>query len=179
LRQALTDIHQEYLDDGRNRKKSDQKKEKRQPKPWLCPACKLELEYRAKVCLGCGEEISAASEVEEIDEELVEDDDGSMKSGKKAPATMEEKARFLAEALTFHNRVPNCRNRAAATFKDRFGVYPNSFGWVEPAAKCSFETASWIRGKQQQWLIANKVIAKKQKTTAAPGAPAGDGWTAP
>jgi DNA repair protein RadD len=157
----VTDIHQAHLDDGKKRKASDRKEEKRESPPKLCKECKAVLSYRAIECSACGAKIIAVTEVQEVDGELVAF--GSMKSGKKPPATMEEKAQFYADALAFMRGKPHALKRANATFRDRFGVWPNSLGWVKPAAKCSFVTESWIRGKQQQWFIAQKASARKLK----------------
>jgi DNA repair protein RadD len=157
----VTDISQDHLDDGKKRSASERKEEKREPPPKLCKECKAVLIYRAIECSACGAKILAVTEVQEVDGELVAF--GSIKSGKKPPPTMDEKVQFYADALAFMRGKPNALKRANATFRDRFGAWPNSFGWVKPAAKCSFETESWIRGKQQQWFIANKATAQKQR----------------
>src|SRR6185437_17092471 len=89
----VTDVGQDHLDDGRDRRNAGQRaRERSEPLPKLCEGCKAVVPRAAKECPSCGSPMHTRTDVEAVDGELVEL--GSRRSG--AP-TIEDKAAFFAE----------------------------------------------------------------------------------
>ena len=82
----VTDTHQDYLDDGKDREGSA-KKAATVPLQKLCPECKAVLTYKARECSACGAQIVAVTTVHEADGELVEL--GSRRTGARGLARRE------------------------------------------------------------------------------------------
>ena len=140
----VTDIGRDRLDDGEKRDSSS-KKEKSEPLPKLCPECKAVLAYKARECSACGAQIIAVSTVHEADGELVEL--GSRKSGQREPE-VGEKRRFFSELLSL--RKPHYSARwADAMFRERFGQWPNGYGYDRSVAtEPSIQTRKWVKSRQ-------------------------------
>jgi DNA repair protein RadD len=76
----VTDIGQDHLDDGKKRQSASQlAHERNEPKPKLCEGCKAVVPRASKECPCCRSPIHTRTEVEEVDDELIEL--GSRRSG--------------------------------------------------------------------------------------------------
>jgi DNA repair protein RadD len=138
----VTDIHQTHLDDGKKRDGSA-KKERSEPLPKRCPECKAVLSPRARECSECGAQIVATSMVREAEGDLVEL--GARKSGARE-AAHGGKAQFYAEMRWIASERGYSAGWAAHKFKEKFGVWPNAFNWVEPEQP-SLATRNWVRSR--------------------------------
>ena len=91
----VTDIGQDHLDDGTERKASSKSKPERAERlPRLCEGCKAVVPAAAKVCQCCGSAIHAKTEVVSVDGELVEL--GARRSGAREHS-IGQKATFYGE----------------------------------------------------------------------------------
>jgi DNA repair protein RadD len=138
----VTDVGQTHLDDGKKRDGSA-KKEKSEPLPKLCPECKAVLSPRARECSECGAQIVATSMVREAEGDLVEL--GARKSGARE-VTHGGKAQFYSEMRWIASERGYSSGWAAHKFKEKFGVWPNAFNWVEPEQP-SLATRNWVRSR--------------------------------
>lgn len=139
----VTDIGQDHLDDGTERKSSSTSKpERAEPLPRLCEDCKAVVPSAAKVCPCCGSAIRAKTEVESVDGELVEL--GARRGGAREPEVW-EKRRFFSELLSL--RKPHHKPHwADAMFKQKFGHWPN--GYERIAMEPSLATRNWVKSRQ-------------------------------
>jgi hypothetical protein len=114
----VTDIGQDKLDDGSARSDSERKaREKAQPLPCRCKACKAVMPREARACPACGVEVFVVSTVRVAAGELVEL--GARQSGKSAPADWEKKV-FFSEPMAL--RKPQYKSGwASAQFREKFG----------------------------------------------------------
>jgi hypothetical protein len=141
----VTDIGQDYLDDGSERQGSPNRTSNRdEPLPKLCDECKAVVPRVAKSCPYCGAQIRAKTDVESIDGELVEL--GSRASGQR-PLPEPDKRIFFRELLAL--RKPHYKNGwAAAQFRNRFGHWPPlNYDQFAPAVP-SLATRNWLRSRQ-------------------------------
>jgi DNA repair protein RadD len=139
----VTDIRQDYLDDGKKRDGSENKKESIEPRPKLCPECKAVLAYRARDCSACGAQIIAFTEVHEAEGELVEF--GSRKSGARA-ADPVDKEQFYAELKWIQRKKGYVSGWCWHQFQARFkGEKPPK--WFETLAPSepSIATQNWLK----------------------------------
>jgi DNA repair protein RadD len=137
-----TDIHQDSLDDGKEREGSAKKK-RSEPLPKLCPDCKALLSYKARECSACGAKIIAVSTVHDAEGDLVEL--GARQSGKRQ-ATLFDMAQFFAELRGYAQHKGYAEGWAAHKFKEKFGVWPNGVG--KNVVAPSLTTLNWIRSRQ-------------------------------
>jgi DNA repair protein RadD len=146
----VTDIGQDYLDDGTRRQRSDKRARKHTgPLLRLCDDCKAVLPRAASACPGCGAPTFSGTTIQAEDGELVEL--GSRASGRKEP-TSAEKAQFLAElkALQQPGWKPGW---AAAKFKERFGHWPSpQIAGVLPAP-ASLKMRNWVKSRSIAWAM--------------------------
>jgi DNA repair protein RadD len=140
----VTDIHQAHLDDGQKSEGSAEK-EKREPRPKLCPECKAVLAYKARECSACGAQIIAVTEVREADGELVEL--GSRKSGAKAAAPVDKEA-FYAELKWLQRKrgyeAGWCWHQFQARFK---GEQPPRWFETLTPREPSISTQNWMKSR--------------------------------
>jgi DNA repair protein RadD len=147
----VTDIHHDRLDDGEQRKSvSEKRDEKREPLPVLCEECSAVLRPRSKVCDQCGHHRIAKPGFDHEDGELVRF--GSKPKSSGAP-TDADKAQFYAE-LKGHAAIKGfAPGWAAHKFRERFGSWPNSLDWVQPAVP-GLRVKNWITSRQIAWARA-------------------------
>lgn len=153
----VTNIHHDYLDDG----KAKQKPKLKKPNPKPCPQCDCMLPRVSMVCVNCGFKMEpAVSGLIELDGELVEVSAGErQKRGASRKYTMAEKERWYSGFLFIARERGYKEGWAAQQFKQKFGVWPNSFKFT-PASEPSVE----IRGYVQSRLIAYAMAKKKHGT---------------
>jgi DNA repair protein RadD len=146
----VTDIGQDYLDDGTRQQRSNKEARKHTgPLLRLCDDCKAVLPRAASACPGCGAPTFSGTTIQAADGELVEL--GSRASGRKEP-TSAEKAQFLAElkALQKPGWKPGW---AAAKFKERFGHWPSpQIAGVLPAP-ASLKMRNWVKSRSIAWAM--------------------------
>jgi DNA repair protein RadD len=140
----VTDIHQNYLDDGKNREGSA-KKAATEPLPKLCPECKAVLTYKARECSACDAQIVAVTTVHEADGELVEL--GSRKTGARA-ASLDEKEEFYRELkwVQAHkaHRSGWCWHQYQARFR---GERPPKWFELLTPREPSITTRNWLKSR--------------------------------
>jgi DNA repair protein RadD len=146
----VTDIGQDYLDDGRQRQRANKQARKHTgPLLRLCDDCKAVLPRAASACPGCDAPTFSKTAVQAEDGELVEL--GSRASGRKE-TTLAEKAQFLAELKTLQK--PGWKpGWAAAKFKERFGHWPSSQIAGVPPAPASLKTRNWVKSRGIAWAM--------------------------
>lgn len=128
----VTDIHWDGLDDGKPKEKADLKKRDK-PLPKECPKCTAIIDRGLKVCPRCGADLKIISGMIERDGELVEVTAGErQKRGAKRVYSMAEKAEWFAGFQHIAIEKGYKSGWAAQQFKQKFGVWPNSFGHVAP-----------------------------------------------
>jgi DNA repair protein RadD len=154
---TVTDIGQDYLDDGKERQSAGRRaRERSEPLPKLCEGCKAVVPRKTKECLRCGSPIHARTEVEAVDGELIEL--GSRRSGTKA--TIEDKAAFFSE-LRGHAALRGYNDGwASHKYRERFGVWPN-----DPRVRCERPMPPSLKTKN--WLVSRQIACAK--TRAAHG----------
>jgi DNA repair protein RadD len=119
----VTDIGQNYLDDGTERKSSSPTKHERtEPLPKLCEDCRAVVPCAAKACLCCGSAIHAKTDVESVDGELVEF--GTRRRGLHKPS-IAEKAAFYSELRGLAQIKGYSGGWASHKYRQKFGVWPN------------------------------------------------------
>lgn len=137
----VTDIEEKYetLCDGKPKEKPASQ-EKETPLPKECPKCHFLKPPKVGICPACGFKPERLSNVEHIDGEL-----GELKNQKKANRTMtvDQKARFFAELVSYGIGRGYKRGWAANQYRSRFGVYPNKIPQIGPINP-SPETLGWI-----------------------------------
>ncbi len=113
----VTDIHHEYLDDGRPKQASQS--ERSVPLPKECGICGFIKPPKTRICPACGHEAVAQAGVEVLDGELVE-----ITPKRKAELTKDEKQIFWSMALWLDESRGKGRKLALALYKGKFGVWP-------------------------------------------------------
>jgi DNA repair protein RadD len=157
-----TDIHQDHLDDGKERQNASQRtRERGEPLPKLCEDCKAVVPRAARECPGCGAPIQARNEVEAIDGDLVEL--GARRTGARH-LSIEDKAAFYGELRGYAavRGFSNPDGWCAHKYKEKFGVWPNlpSIRTAPPRAP-----SEATRG----WIISRNIAWRKAKGRAAHG----------
>ena len=80
----VTDIGQNYLDDGSQRQAANrQQRERSEPLPKVCDECRCIVPQGASICASCGAEIRARTDIESVSGELIEF--GSRRAGSSNP----------------------------------------------------------------------------------------------
>jgi DNA repair protein RadD len=157
-----TDIHQDHLDDGKERQNAGQRaRERGEPLPKLCEDCKAVVPRAARECPSCGAPIQARNEVEAIDGDLVEL--GARRTGDRH-LSIEDKAAFYGELRGYAavRGFSNPDGWCAHKYKEKFGVWPNlpSIRTAPPRAP-----SEATRG----WIISRNIAWRKAKGRAAHG----------
>jgi DNA repair protein RadD len=147
-----TDIHQDHLDDGKERQNASQRtRERGEPLPKLCEDCKAVVPRAARECPSCGAPIQARNEVEVIDGDLVEL--GARRTGARH-LSIEDKAAFYGELRGYAavRGFSNPDGWCAHKYKEKFGVWPNlpSIRTAPPRAP-SEATRGWIISRNIAW----------------------------
>ncbi len=142
----VTDIDQNWLDDGDKTKGTKHKqKERSTPLPKICGECQAVIPPKADVCPGCGMRVFRRT-VEHVAGELVELN--SRRSGKVEP-TVRDKALFYAELKGYAEVKRYSDGWASHKYREKFGVWPNlpqikSSSAISP----SVATRNWILSRQ-------------------------------
>jgi superfamily II DNA or RNA helicase len=139
----VTDIHQDHLDDGKEDAAQRKAREKSEPRPKLCEACKCVLPIAAKVCPGCGEPVRALTVVREVAGDLVEL--GTQQSGRREIPDWERRMLF-AELLGLAEERGYAPGWASHKFKEKFSHWPNGYDRV--AISPSVSTRNWVKSRQ-------------------------------
>jgi len=156
----VTDIGQDYLDDGQDRQNANpHRRERTEPLPKLCEGCKVVIPRAAKECPSCGSPIHARTQIEAIDGELVEL--GSRRTGTSAPS-IADKITFFGE-LRGHAQIRGYNDGwASHKYRERFGVWPN-----DPRVRCARPTPPSL--KTERWIISRRIAFEKAKERVAHG----------
>jgi DNA repair protein RadD len=146
----VTDIGQDHLDDGQDRRNASQRApERSEPLPKLCEGCKAVVPRTARECPSCGSPIHARTEVEAVDGELIEL--GSRRSGQPS---IEDKAAFYGE-LKGHATLRGYNDGwVSHKYRERFGVWPNL-----PSIRCTRPTPPSLKTKN--WLLSRQIACAK------------------
>jgi superfamily II DNA or RNA helicase len=147
----VTDIHQDFLDDGSHAKSdsSRENKERAEPLPKRCDECKAVIPPKAQDCPGCGAPVLRRIAVEHEDGELIEL--GARRSGKPAP-TFTEKAIFHAELKGYAQQRGYVDGWVSHKYREKFGVWPNDPRFkTAPALSPSLQTRNWLVSRQIAW----------------------------
>lgn len=144
----VTDIGQDRLDDGSERKNGTKAKAIAQPRLRLCRSCNAVLPHGAKSCFACGEPVIALASVRVEDGDLVEL--GARQSGKRVPADWEKKA-FYSE-LKGLKKPGYKQGWVDFKFKERFGHWPPRSYSTLPTLDPSLATINWVRSRQIAWV---------------------------
>jgi DNA repair protein RadD len=141
----VTDIHQAHLDDGKKRRASERKEEKREPLPKLCHECRAVLSYRARICFACGAQVISVTEVHEAEGELVEF--GSHKSGARGSSPI-DKEDFYRELKWLQAHKGHQSGWCWHKFKERFkGEQPPKWFEILEPREPSISTKNWIKSR--------------------------------
>jgi hypothetical protein len=152
----VTDIGQDHLDDGQDRRNaSQQARDRSEPLPKLCEGCKAVVPRAAKECPSCGSPIHARTEIEAVDGELLKL--GSRCSGQPS---IEDKVAFFGE-LKGHATLRGYNDGwASHKYRERFGVWPNDPRIRNArAAPPSLKTKNWLVSRQIAFAKASKRVA--------------------
>jgi superfamily II DNA or RNA helicase len=140
----VTDIGQDYLDNGKERVASARSRDSRVPLPKLCNECKAVLKHGAAgECPRRGTPIFTITQVQAAVGELVEL--GAIRTGKRSPA-LEEQAAFHGELKWIARERSYSHGWVAHKFKERFGVWPNDVRYAEARAP-TLATRNWVRSR--------------------------------
>jgi hypothetical protein len=145
----VTDIGQDYLDDGTERRNGKRRhRECSKPLPRLCDECKAVVPNGVRRCSSCGAAILSTTTIHSQEGELVEL--GSRRSGRREP-TLAEKRLFLAELKGM--RKPEWKpGWAAAKFREKFGHWPSSQIAGVASATPSIATRNWVKSRAIAWV---------------------------
>lgn len=162
----VTDIHQEHLDDGKERKKPKKAKPRDAALPKPCQQCQMLMEPMEKVCRSCGFERKLQSRIFEKDGELNELLPGGGKHRtSRYDATMDEKGRFYAQLKWIARAKGRKEGWAARSYLDKFKVWPDySIKWVEPMEPGA-EVRNWVKSRDIAFW------KSKKREAAAPKPP--------
>jgi DNA repair protein RadD len=140
----VTDIGQDYLDDGSERSSVTRKHDAGEPLPRVCDECKAVVPRVAKSCPCCGAQIRAKTDVKSVEGELVEL--GSRASGQRHLQEADKRI-FFRELLAL--KKPHYKEGwAAAQFRNRFGQWPPlNYDQLAPAVP-SLATRNWLKSRQ-------------------------------
>jgi DNA repair protein RadD len=154
----VTDIGQDHLDDGQDRRNASQwARERGEPLPKLCEGCKTVVPRAARECPSCGSPIHARTEVDEVDGELIEM--GSRRSGQPS---IEDKAAFFGELKGYATLRGYNDGWASHKYRERFGVWPNL-----PSIRCARPTPPSLKTKN--WLVSRQIAFAKARKRVAHG----------
>ena len=155
----VTDIHYEELDDGKQKKKGIQEREK--PLPKECPKCQFLRPAKVRVCPSCGFEAVPVSKVESINGELYELD--GQKKVKAKDWTMAMKQQFFSELVLYVQLRGYKKGWAAHAYRSRLNAWPHHSLHERPADSISPATESWIKHRN----IAQAKMREKRNAMAA------------
>jgi superfamily II DNA or RNA helicase len=136
----VTDIHHEFLDEG---KPKDARAEKKVALPKECPKCAFLKAPKTKTCPNCGFEAVAVNDVESVGGELYELTREKYVRPKDWP--IDRKQDFYSELLLHAHLRGYKRGWAFHAYRSRLGVGPSNTMHDELADEISYETAAWIK----------------------------------
>ena len=139
----VTDIGQSFLDTGDEKAADRKQREKSQPLPKLCSACKAVLGAAERVCFACGEPVRTLTTVREIAGDLVEL--GARRSGQREFPEWERR-RFYSELLGYAEGKGYAPGWASHKFREKFAHWPNGYDTVAMAP--SIAVRNWVRSRQ-------------------------------
>ena len=117
--------------------------------PKECPQCAFLKPPKCAKCPACGFVAQAVNSVKPEAGELRElKPKPKVKPTPKSQMTMEQKARFYAELKGYEIHKGYQSGWAARSYRDKTGVWPNSFSGVPPLVTQSAETMQWIKSRQ-------------------------------
>jgi superfamily II DNA or RNA helicase len=151
----VTDIGQDHLDDGAERRSANRPETRTGPRPKLCERCKAVVPANTKRCPSCGAALHRLAAIDAVDGELVLLGGGS--SGKRS-ASMDEKAAFFGELRGFAIMKGYADGWACHKYREKFGVWPN-----DPTIRSAAPTTPSLKTKN--WVISRAIaFAKARKT---------------
>jgi DNA repair protein RadD len=154
----VTDIGQDHLDDGKERRSGGQRaRERGESLPKLCEGCKAVVPRAARECPSCGSPLHARTEVEAVDGELIEL--GSRRSGQPS---IEDKAAFFGELKGHATLRGYDEGWASHKYRERFGVWPN-----DPRIRCAAPAPPSLKTKN--WLVSRQIAFAKGRNRVAHG----------
>jgi DNA repair protein RadD len=153
----VTDIGQDYLDDGSERSSVSHKREAGEPLPRVCDECKAVVPRLAKSCPCCGTQIRAKTDVETVDGELIEL--GERRTGSAQP-TISDKATLYGELLWIARERAYSANWVSHKFRVIFGVWPNDPRIRNARAiPPSLKTKNWLTSRMIAFAKARGRVA--------------------
>jgi DNA repair protein RadD len=156
----VTDIGQDGLDDGRDRRAGiNRKREQSERLPKRCDECQAVVEHGAKACPSCGAPIRGKTEVESAEGELVEL--GSRRTGAAAPS-VGDKISFHGELLWIARERGHKPGWVGFKFKERFGSWPN-----DPRVRAATPRPPSLKTKN--WIVSRQIAFAKARGRAAHG----------
>ena len=115
--------------------------------PKECPACHFLKPPGTAKCPMCSHVTVAHNKIEPTAGELKE-----LERKRQEEEDVGDKAQFFAELRAFANERGYNPHWADNKYREKFGVWPNAYKWVTPAAEISPKTRSWIKGMQIRWI---------------------------
>jgi DNA repair protein RadD len=156
----VTDITQNRLDNGRERRTAvNGKRERSERLPKRCDECKAVVAPGAKACPSCGAPFRAKTEVESAEGDLVEF--GSRRTGSAAPS-IAEKISFHGELLWIARERGLKPGWTGYKFKERFGAWPN-----DPRVRSATPRPPSLKTKN--WIVSRQIAFAKARGRAAHG----------
>jgi DNA repair protein RadD len=156
----VTDIRQDGLDDGSERRAPlNRKRERSERLPKRCDECQAVVEHGAKACPSCGAPIRRKTEVESAEGELVEL--GSRRTGTAAPS-IGDKISFYDELLWIARERGHKPGWVGFKFKERFGAWPN-----DPRVRSATPRPPSLKTKN--WIVSRQIAFAKARERAAHG----------
>jgi DNA repair protein RadD len=156
----VTDITQDRLDDGRERRTAvNRKRERSERLPKRCDECKAVVAHGVKACPSCGVTIRAKSEVESAEGDLVEF--GSRRTGAAAPS-IGDRISFYGELLWIARERGHKPGWVGFKFKERFGAWPN-----DPRVRSATPRPPSLKTKN--WIVSRQIAFAKARERAAHG----------
>jgi len=155
----VTDIHHEYLHDGRLDENKPVKRSPPLPKP--CPKCTALIAVGLKVCPECGFERKIESKIYERDGQLVEFDGVYRKKGKTSPMllpyTYQEKMRFYAQLRGYGIEKGYKPGWAFMKYMEKFGGEKPPWAWRnhQPMTPGP-EVRQYVRSRFIAWAKSNR-----------------------
>jgi superfamily II DNA helicase RecQ len=108
--------------------------------PKECPQCAYLKPPKVATCPACGFTTKAVNGVTPEDGELRE-----LKPKPKTKSETVDKVIFVGELRRYAKDNRKSEGWVSHTFRERFGVWPNAYKYVNASASVSRDTANWIR----------------------------------
>ena len=152
----VTDIHHDYLDDGKPKKNTNAQPLPPLPKP--CPQCDYLIPPRVMVCPYCGFQKKIESKLFEREGQLVEINPNGRpvkrRDPQEYPYSYEEKRMFYAQLKAYALDRGWKPGWAKVNYREKFREWP-AWTWdqLPPAEGVGTEVRTYVRMKFEAWAI--------------------------